>query len=82
MLEAAFVDRLLEGKSLIMGSKFYYFMVYAHRLRGVLILDAYTGNLIDSGKYLKQKYIWYGESDQVGIFDKKMKISTYLSGVG
>ena len=70
MLEAAFVDRL-EGKSLIMGSKFYYFMVYAHRLRGVLILDAYRGNLIHSGKYLKQKYIWYGESGQVGIFDKK-----------
>ena len=57
-------------------------MVYAHRLRGVLILDAYTGNLIDSGKYLKQKYIWYGESDQVGIFDKKIRISMYLSGVG
>jgi hypothetical protein len=57
-------------------------MVYAHRLRGVLILDAYRGNLIDSGKYLKQKYIWYGESDQVGIFDKKIRISMYLSGVG
>jgi hypothetical protein len=54
-----------------MVSKFYYFMVYAYRLRGVLILNAHTGNLIDSGKYLKQKYIWYGESDQVGIFDKK-----------
>jgi len=82
LLEAAFVDRLLEGKSLIMGSKFYYFMVYAHRLRGVLILDAYRGNLIDFGKYLKQNYIWYGESDQVGIFDKKIRISMYLSGVG
>lgn len=65
-----------------MVSKFYYFMVYAYRLKGVLILNAHTGNLIDSGKYLKQKYIWYGESDQVGIFDKKTKISTYLSGVG
>ena len=65
-----------------MVSKFYYFMVYAYRLKGVLILNAHIGNLIDSGKYLKQKYIWYGESDQVGIFDKKTKISTYLSGVG
>ena len=65
-----------------MVSKFYYFMVYAYRLKGVLILNAHTGNLIDSGKYLKQKYIWYGESDQVNIFDKKTKISTYLSGVG
>jgi len=40
-------------------------------LKGSVILKAHTENLIDSGKYLKQKYIWYGESDQVGIFDKK-----------
>src|SRR5436309_5216326 len=65
-----------------MVSKFYYFMVYAHRLKGVLILDAHTSNLIGAGKYLKQKYILYSESDQVGIFDKKTKISTYLSGWG
>jgi hypothetical protein len=48
-------------------------MVYIHRLKGVLIPNTHTGNLIDSGKYFKQKYIWISESDQVGIFDKKRK---------
>ena len=45
-------------------------LVYTHTTKGVLMLEAATGNVIDSTKYFKQKNMYYGESGGTGIFDK------------
>ena len=45
-------------------------LVYTHATKGILMLEAATGNVIDSAKYFKQKNIYYGKSGLTGIFDK------------
>jgi uncharacterized membrane protein (UPF0182 family) len=45
-------------------------LVYTHATKGVLMLEAATGNVIDPTKYFKQKNIYYGESGGTGIFDE------------
>jgi uncharacterized protein len=45
-------------------------LVYTHATKCMLMLQAATGNVIDSTKYFKQKNIYYGESGRTGIFDE------------
>lgn len=42
--------------------------VYTHSGKGVLMMQANTGNVIDSSKFFKQKNIYYGDSGPTGIF--------------
>lgn len=42
--------------------------VYTHSGKGVLMMQANTGNVIDSSKFFKQKNIYYGDSGTTGIF--------------
>ncbi len=44
--------------------------VYTHSNKGVLMLEANTGNVINSSKFFKQKNIYYGESGPTGIFNQ------------
>lgn len=44
--------------------------VYTHSGKGVLMMEANTGNVIDSSKFFKQKNIYYGDSGPTGIFNQ------------
>ena len=44
--------------------------VYTHSGKGVLVMGASTGNVIDSSKLFKQKNIYYGDSGPTGIFNQ------------
>jgi uncharacterized protein len=44
--------------------------VYTHSGKGVLMMGATTGTVIDSSKFFKQKNIYYGESGPTGIFNQ------------
>lgn len=44
--------------------------VYTHSGKGVLMMGASTGNVIDSSKFFKQKNIYYGDSGPTGIFNQ------------
>lgn len=44
--------------------------VYTHSGKGVLMMGASTGNVIDSSKFFKQKNIHYGDSGPTGIFNQ------------
>lgn len=45
-------------------------LVYTHSGRGVLMLGANKGNVIDSSKFFPQKNIYYGDSGPTGIFNQ------------
>ena len=44
--------------------------VYTHSGKGVLMIGANTGNVIDPSKFFKQKNIYYGDSGPTGIFNQ------------
>jgi uncharacterized protein len=44
--------------------------VYTHSGKSVLMMEANTGNVIDSSKFFKQKNIYYGDSGPTGIFNQ------------
>ncbi len=44
--------------------------VYTHSGKGVLMMQANTGNITDSSKFFKQKNIYYGESGPTGLFSQ------------
>jgi uncharacterized membrane protein (UPF0182 family) len=44
--------------------------VYTHSGKGVLMMGANTGNVIDPLKFFKQKNIYYGDSGPTGIFNQ------------
>jgi uncharacterized protein len=44
--------------------------VYTHSGKGVLMMGASKGNVIDSTKFFKQKNIYYGDSGPTGIFNQ------------
>ena len=44
--------------------------VYTHSGKGVLMMGASTGNVIDPSKFFKQKNIYYGDSGPTGIFNQ------------
>ena len=44
--------------------------VYTHSGKGVLMMGASTGNVIDSSKFFKQKNMYYGVSGPTGIFSQ------------
>jgi len=44
--------------------------VYTHSGKGVLMMEANTGDVIDSSKFFKQKNIYYGDSGPTGIFNQ------------
>jgi uncharacterized protein len=44
--------------------------VYTHSGKGVLMMGASTGTVIDSSKFFKQKNIYYGDSGPTGVFNQ------------
>lgn len=52
--------------------------VYTHSAKGVLMMQASTGNVTDSSSYFKQKNIYYGDSGPTGIFNQAW--SAYPNG--
>jgi uncharacterized membrane protein (UPF0182 family) len=52
--------------------------VYTHSAKGVLMMQASTGNLTDASRYFKQKNIYYGDSGPTGIFSQAW--SAYPNG--
>ncbi|MCI0556890.1 MAG: UPF0182 family protein, partial [Nitrososphaera sp.] len=45
-------------------------ITYTHANIGMKMLEADTGNLVDESRYFEQRRIYYGESDDRGLFDK------------
>jgi uncharacterized protein len=45
-------------------------ITYTHANVGVKMLEADTGNVADESKFFEQRRIYYGESDETGLFDK------------
>lgn len=43
-------------------------LVYTHSNKGILMLEADTGNVVDESQFFKQKRIYYGESGSSGLF--------------
>jgi uncharacterized membrane protein (UPF0182 family) len=45
-------------------------ITYTHANVGLKMLEADTGNVADESKFFDQRRIYYGESDESGLFDK------------
>ena len=45
-------------------------MIYTHANPGMKMLEADTGNVVDEARFFEQRRIYYGESDEKGLFDK------------
>ena len=45
-------------------------ITYTHANIGMKMLEADTGNIVDESRYFDQRRIYYGESDETGLFDK------------
>ena len=45
-------------------------ITYTHANVGLEMLEADTGNVVDESKFFEQRRIYYGESDETGLFDK------------
>ncbi|HJS82749.1 MAG TPA: UPF0182 family protein, partial [Nitrososphaera sp.] len=45
-------------------------ITYTHANVGVKMLEADTGNVADESRFFDQRRIYYGESDESGLFDK------------
>lgn len=45
-------------------------LTYTHANVGMKMLEADTGNVVDEGDFFQQRRIYYGESDEGGLFDK------------
>ncbi len=45
-------------------------LIYTHANVGMKMLEADTGNVVDESRFFEQRRIYYGESDETGLFDK------------
>jgi hypothetical protein len=45
-------------------------LIYTHANPGMKMLEADTGNIVDEAQFFEQRRIYYGESDETGLFDK------------